>query len=114
TEVGRRVLAATWNGQVFYKAPTGANGYKSHIHRWNGQYLSCEPIPDQLPQVSQRVYLLARVAAWVLTMSCPTRVILVISPRREPTGVALIIGIRAGVQRTVRIRRRSVVTGSRG
>src|SRR5699024_7127651 len=45
--------AATWNGQVFYKAPTGANGYKSHVHRWNGQYLSCQPIPDQLPQVSQ-------------------------------------------------------------
>src|SRR5699024_355490 len=95
TEVGRRVLAATWNGQVFYKAPTGANGYKSHIHRWNGQYLSCQPIPDQLPQVSQRVYLLARFAAWVLTMSCSTMVILEISPRRQTTGVSLMIRIRA-------------------
>src|SRR5699024_4320943 len=49
-EVGRMVPADhPVNGQVFTKAPpTGPADIRVTFTRWNDQYLSCQPVPDQL------------------------------------------------------------------
>src|SRR5699024_266396 len=46
------------NGQVFTKAPpTGPADIRVTFTRWNDQYLSCQPVPDQLlPSLSAVIH----------------------------------------------------------
>src|SRR5699024_5246813 len=69
-EVGRMVPADhPVNGQVFTKArPTGPADIRVTFTRWNDQYLSCQPVPDQLlPSLTAGIPFYTRVSA---TITC--------------------------------------------